>query len=1510
MDAQTEIELLLGATYLGASQTRFAAYSAHAERVSVCLFDGEAERAIDLERGPGDVWHRIVSGVEPGQRYGLRADGPYEPAAGHRFNRHKLLIDPYARALSGVLTWHPALYGYDVESPDGDLSFSTLDSAPYVPKAVVTGPEPGSEPGGPRHALTDMVIYEAHVRGLTRRHPRVPEAQRGRYRGLAHPAVLEHLTGLGVTAVELMPLAEFIDEQPLIERGLTNYWGYNPLAFLAPTARYAEHDPATELREAVQALKAHGLAVILDVVFNHTCEGDERGPTLSLRGLDNASYYALAEDRRRYLNHTGCGNTLDFGQPAVVELTLAALRHWVRRFGIDGFRFDLATTLGRAGGRFDRDAPLFRALAADPLLKERLLIAEPWDLGPDGYRLGGFPATWAEWNDRFRNTVRRFWKGDPGMLAELGRRLHGSADLSTGRPPAHSINYVASHDGFTLADLVAYAAKHNQANGEDNRDGSDHNHSCNHGVEGATDDPVVLDLRARQVRNMLTTLFFAHGTPMLAAGDELGRTQHGNNNAYCQDNEVSWLDWDAADGDLKDFVAALIAFRRAHPALRQPEHLNGEAAEGGTLPPIAWFRPDGQPCDPGYWENPEHRALTVVYCAPGEDPAGPEDIVALALNASSEPRAMILPPSPAGLGWALALATADDPGPREAVLNLEPRSCALLATAPVGAAPARMEFRMNLDPTQTGNDQALLVELAETVRHRHALPLERAPRKVLYQALAETVMARLAEPWLQTRERVAAAGHRRAYYISLEFLMGRTLGNALLNLDARVEAEQALAALGTKLGELEAEEPDAALGNGGLGRLAACFLDSAATLRLPLDGYGIRYERGLFRQTIEHGDQAEYPESWLAEGNPWEIRRPDRAVRVHFGGRTEFDSEPDGSLRARLVDTEEIVAVPYDTPIPGYRNGHVNTLRLWSAQPLLDFDLKAFNAGKHDKASASRIHAEAISQVLYPDDSHQRGKELRLRQQYFLVSASLQDVLRTWVEQHGAAFDDFAARHCFQLNDTHPVLAIPELMRLLLDEHRLGWDQAWAITEECFAYTNHTLLPEALETWPMEMVDHLLPRLRDIIVEIDRRFGEQIERLFPGEGHRLERLAVIEQNPSPRVRMSHLAMVGSHSVNGVAELHTRLIREHLLKDFYELWPLKFTNKTNGVTQRRWLAHCNPGLSGLITEAIGDRWVTDLAQLEKLVPLADDAGFRERWREVKQVNKQRLAALVAERCDVVFPPEALFDAHVKRIHEYKRQMLNLLHAVHLYQRILDGDTDGMTPRCILIGDKAAAGYHRAKRIIRLAVQIAKRVNGDKRARELLAVAFVPNYNVSAMEVICPGAELSEQISTAGKEASGTGNMKFMMNGALTIGTLDGANIEILDAVGAECFFQFGLTAEEVAKLRENYVPEEIIQRDEHLKRVLDAIQQGSIGGRKSDHYDDLIGSIRSPSDPWCVAADFDGYRRAQQRAAEAYRDSQGWQRMSIINCARSGRFSADRTVDQYASEIWRIGPIEG
>ncbi len=777
-----------------------------------------------------------------------------------------------------------------------------------------------------------------------------------------------------------------------------------------------------------------------------------------------------------------------------------------------------------------------------------------------------------------------------------------------------------------------------------------------------------------------------------------------------------------------------------------------------------------------------------------------------------------------------------------------------------------------------------------------------------YTASALSLSDRLIERWKTTYNAYRKNDCKKAYYLSMEFLIGRSMSNAMLNLGVEDPLRKALYELGLDIEELEDTEPDAGLGNGGLGRLAACFIDSCATLELPVVGYGLRYEYGMFKQLIENGYQVEEPDHWLKNGNVWELERPEYTQRIKFWGHTESYVDEQGTTRTRWVNSHDILAVPFDMPVPGFKNGTVNTLRLWKATATDEFDLDEFNAGEYAEAVAKKNNAENITMVLYPNDANENGKALRLQQQYLLASASLQDVIANWIGRHGTDFSRFAEKNCFQLNDTHPSISVAELMRLLIDEYQLEWDKAWEITTQTMAYTNHTLLPEALEKWSVGLMQHMLPRLMEIIFEINARFMAQVSVKWPGDFDRMRRMSIIEEGHDKQVRMAFLAIVGSFSVNGVAELHSKLLKEGLFKDFYELWPEKFNNKTNGVTPRRWLAGCNPDLATLISKHIGEQWVTDLSQLAKLKPYAKDAKFRKHWREIKQANKQRLAEYTLQEQGVELNTDALFDIQVKRIHEYKRQLLNVLHVIHLYNRIKNGDTKNWVNRCVLIGGKAAPGYAMAKKTIKLINNVADVINNDPDVGDKLKLVFMSNYRVSAMEKICPAADLSEQISTAGKEASGTGNMKFMMNGALTIGTLDGANIEIREEVGDENFFLFGLTEEEVEALRGHYNPQTYIDQDEDLQAVMQLLECGHFNQFEPGIFDDIIAAVKSPSDPWMTIADFRSFIDAQRRVEQAFLNQDDWARMSILNTASSGKFSTDRTISEYNNEIWKLDAV--
>jgi len=773
-----------------------------------------------------------------------------------------------------------------------------------------------------------------------------------------------------------------------------------------------------------------------------------------------------------------------------------------------------------------------------------------------------------------------------------------------------------------------------------------------------------------------------------------------------------------------------------------------------------------------------------------------------------------------------------------------------------------------------------------------------------YHAVAHTVRDRLVHRWMATTDQYAEQDVRRVYYLSAEYLLGRQLEANLLTLGLREEAARGLAEHGIELEAVLNEEEDPGLGNGGLGRLAACFLDSLATLELPAIGYGIRYEFGIFRQEISDGWQVEQPDEWLRKGNPWEVRRPEFTVSVRFGGRTHSYTDADGRFQSMWEEDHIILGVPHDTPVAGFGTTTVNTLRLWAAQASEQFDLAVFNDGDYRRAVETKSLHESISKVLYPKDSSIEGRELRLKQQYFFVCCSIHDIVRRYNRAHDD-LSQFEGKVAIQLNDTHPAITVAELMRVLVDRERIGWDEAWQITRNTCSYTNHTLLPEALEKWPIDLFGRILPRHLEIIREIDRRFLREVHVWCGGDTARVARMAIVDEALG-QVRMAHLSVVGSHKVNGVAELHSQLLRERVLNDFADLWPERFTNQTNGVTPRRWLLQANPLLSAEITERIGDGWVTDLSQLKRLAPLATDASFLDALQRIKHQNKSTLAELVSQRMDLTIDPEAIFDVQVKRIHEYKRQLMCALHAVWLYWRIrFNGES--IVPRVVMFGGKAAPGYAVAKRHIKIIHDIAAHLRADPVVDGQLQVLFLANYNVSMAERVIPAADLSEQISLAGKEASGTGNMKFQMNGALTIGTLDGANLEIRQEVGAENFFLFGLDAEEVRERKlAGYVPAEVIAGSERLQRVLGLLEEGFLNPDERGLHAEVAAYLRY-QDPYLVCADFDDYCDAQERAAVAYTDPGRWWPMVARNIAAGGKFSSDRTIRGYAKDIWRLTP---
>jgi starch phosphorylase len=771
-----------------------------------------------------------------------------------------------------------------------------------------------------------------------------------------------------------------------------------------------------------------------------------------------------------------------------------------------------------------------------------------------------------------------------------------------------------------------------------------------------------------------------------------------------------------------------------------------------------------------------------------------------------------------------------------------------------------------------------------------------------YMALAYAVRDRMLQRWNSTASAYTQQGSRTVSYLSAEFLMGPYLGNNLINLGIHDAARQAVAELGLDLDELLRQEDEPGLGNGGLGRLAACFIDSLATLQVPCMGYGIRYEYGIFQQEIVEGWQVERTDKWLRFGNPWEIVRPEWAAEVKFGGHTERYTDELGRVRVRWVPARVVNGVPYDTPILGYRVNTANTLRLWRAEAPESFDFSVFNRGDYWGAVNQKITSENITKVLYPNDEQVKGKELRLEQQYFFVACSLQDMLRINRVQKIPP-ERFHEKFAIQLNDTHPSIAVAELMRLLVDELVLDWDGAWAITRQTFAYTNHTLLPEALERWPLDLFGRMLPRHLEIIYEINARFLDEVRIAFFGDDERLARMSLIDESGARYVRMAHLATAGSHAVNGVARLHTELLKSDVLRDFHDLWPEKFSNKTNGVTPRRWMVLCNPRLSQFISRVIGDNWIRNLEELRRLEPMLEDAQFCAEWRDIKRSNKVALAAIIRERTGVLVNPDAIFDVQVKRIHEYKRQHLNILHVIGLYHRLKTDPRLEIHPRVFIFGGKAAPGYHLAKMMIRLITAVGDIVNRDPGVRELIKIVFLPNFNVTNSQRIYPAADLSEQISTAGKEASGTGNMKFQMNGALTIGTMDGANIEIREEVGPENFFLFGLTAAEVQAQRAGgYRPIDLYYSQPELREVINLIRDGYFSRGNSEQFLGLVGNLLY-HDPYMVLADYQSYAECQQRVDAAYRDVDRWTRMSILNTARSGKFSSDRSIREYCAEIW-------
>ena len=781
---------------------------------------------------------------------------------------------------------------------------------------------------------------------------------------------------------------------------------------------------------------------------------------------------------------------------------------------------------------------------------------------------------------------------------------------------------------------------------------------------------------------------------------------------------------------------------------------------------------------------------------------------------------------------------------------------------------------------------------------------QNATDQEFFTAVAYTVRDRILARWFKTLDCYKKHDVRVVCYLSAEFLMGPHLANNLLNLQIEAPVRQAVAELGRDFDQIIEQEREPGLGNGGLGRLAACYLDSMATLGIPAIGYGIRYQFGIFQQQIRDGWQVELTDYWLRYGNPWEIRRPNEAVDVGYGGHTEGWADSTGKYRVRWVPASVVRGIPYDTPIVGYRSGIANDLRLWRSEATESFYFERFNSGDYQGAVAGKTFAENITKVLYPNDEDIQGKELRLQQQYFFTSCALQDMIRLH-QRVGRSIDTFHEKWAIQLNDTHPSIGIAELMRLLVDEHGLDWEKAWEITSHTFSYTNHTLLPEALERWSLPLFSTLLPRHLEIIYEINARFLNQVRQRFNGDEARVSRMSIVDEQGEKHIRMAHLACVGSHHINGVAELHTTLLKSNLLRDFYELWPEKFINVTNGVTPRRWLAVSNPEQSALMTRVIGDGWTGDLDELRKLEQFAEDAAFRVDWRKVQQDVKTRLSKYILDETGICVDPRSMFDVQVKRIHEYKRQHLNALHILTLYFRLKHKPTLDIVPRTFLFGGKAAPGYVMAKLIIKLINSVGEVVNNDPDVKQRLKVVFLPDYNVTFGQKVYPAADLSEQISTAGKEASGTGNMKFAMNGALTIGTLDGANVEIRDAVGHENFFLFGLTADQVqSRIAEGYRPRSIYESNPFLREVIDGLSSGQFSHGDRSLFRPILDQLLD-HDPYLLFADYQSYIDCQDRVSETYRDQEAWSRMAILNAARMGKFSSDRSIREYCQNIWHV-----
>lgn len=805
-------------------------------------------------------------------------------------------------------------------------------------------------------------------------------------------------------------------------------------------------------------------------------------------------------------------------------------------------------------------------------------------------------------------------------------------------------------------------------------------------------------------------------------------------------------------------------------------------------------------------------------------------------------------------------------------------------------------------------------EVESNVKTLFRKTIDEATPQQIFQAVSYAVKEAIIDDWLATQKTIRENKSKIVYYMSMEFLMGRALGNNLINLTAYEEVKEALEEMGLDLNAVEDQEPDAALGNGGLGRLAACFLDSLASLGYPAYGCGIRYRYGMFKQKIENGYQIETPDNWLKDGNPFELRREEYAKEVRFGGDIRFEKDPvTGKDKFIQENYESVRAIPYDMPIVGYGNHVVNTLRIWDAEAIVDFKLESFDRGDYHKAVEQENLAKNIVEVLYPNDNHYAGKELRLKQQYFFVSASIQALIAKYKREISSDLSKLYEKVTIQMNDTHPTVATAELMRLLIDEEGMNWDEAWEITTKTCAYTNHTIMAEALEKWPVDLFSRLLPRIYQIIQEIDRRFVEQIRQMYPGDEAKIKRMAILMNN---QVRMAHLAIVTGFSVNGVARLHTKILQEQELKDFYQMMPRKFNNKTNGITQRRFMLHGNPLLSKWVTAHIGEGWITDLSEIAKLKPLVDNEAAGREFMEIKFQNKQRLAKYILEHNGIEIDPRSIFDVQVKRLHEYKRQLLNILHVMYLYNQIKEHPELPFYPRTFIFGAKAAAGYQRAKETIKLINSVAEVVNNDRSINGKLKVVFIEDYRVSNAEMIFAAADVSEQISTASKEASGTGNMKFMLNGAPTLGTMDGANVEIVEEVGIENAFIFGLSSEEVINYENNggYNPVDIYINDWELKRVIDQLVDGTYAHGDREMYKNLYNSLLNTNcsdraDTYFILKDFRSYADAQKRVEEAYRDPRGWARMALLNTACAGKFTSDRTIQEYVDEIWHLEKIQ-